>query len=82
MRRPKQNGRTFRGSNMLSEVYVRSAMGMPGSKAALEELMSRVLGDLLQEGIVTKIVDDLYCGRNSPGELLLNLKKVLRALRK
>ena len=82
MRRPKQNGRTFRGSNMLSEVYVRSAMGMPGSKAALEELMSRVLGDLLQEGIVTKIVDDLYCGRNSPGELLLNLKKVLQALRK
>ena len=82
MRRPKQNGRTFRGSNMLSEVYVRSAMGMPGSKAALEELMSRVLGDLLQEGIVTKIVDDLYCGRNSPSELLLNLKKVLQALRK
>ena len=82
MRRPKQNGRTFRGSNTLSEVYVRSAMGMPGSKAALEELMSRVLGDLLQEGIVTKIVDDLYCGRNSPGELLLNLKKVLQALRK
>ena len=82
MRRPKQNGRTFHGSNMLSEVYVRSAMGMPGSKAALEELMSRVLGDLLQEGIVTKIVDDLYCGRNSPGELLLNLKKVLQALRK
>ena len=82
MRRPKQNGRTFRGSNTLSEVYVRSVMGMPGSKAALEELMSRVLGDLLQEGIVTKIVDDLYCGRNSPSELLLNLKKVLQALRK
>ena len=82
MRRPKQNGRTFRGSNTLSEVYVRSAMGMPGSKAALEELMSRVLGDLLKEGIVTKIVDDRYCGRNSPSELLLNLKKVLQALRK
>ena len=82
MRRPKQNGRTFRGSNTLSEVYVRSAMGMPGSKAALEELMSRVLGDLLKEGVVAKIVDDLYCERNSPGELLLNLKKVLQALRK
>ena len=82
MRRPKQNSRIVRGSNTLSEVYVRSVMGMPGSKAALEELMSRVLGDLLKEGIVTKIVDDLYCGRNSPGELLLNLKKVLQALRK
>ena len=57
-------------------------MGMPGSKTALEELMSRVLGDLLKEGIETKIVDDLYCGRNSPGELLLNLKKFLQALRK
>ena len=31
-------------------VYARSAMGMPGSKTALEELMSRVLGDLLKEG--------------------------------
>ena len=31
-------------------VYTRSAMGMPGSEAALEELMCRVLGDFLQEG--------------------------------
>ena len=30
-------------------VYVRSAMGMPGSETALEELMCRVLGHLLQE---------------------------------
>ena len=27
--------------------YARSAMGMPGSETALEELMSQVLGDLL-----------------------------------
>ena len=51
-------------------VYARSAMGMPGSETALEELMSRVLGDLLKEGIVAKIADDLYCGGNSPSELL------------
>ena len=57
-------------------VYARSAMGMPGSETALEELMSRVLGDLLKEGIVAKIADDLYCGRNSPSELLSNWKKV------
>ena len=63
-------------------VYARSAMGMPGSETALEELMSRVLGDLLKEGIVTKIADDLYCGGNSPGELLSNWKKVLQALHK
>ena len=35
--------------------------GMPGSETALEELMCPVLGDLLEEGIVTKIADDLYC---------------------
>ena len=43
-------------------VYVRSAMGMPGSETALEELMCRVRGHLLHEGIVVKIADDLYCG--------------------
>ena len=58
-------------------VYARSAMGMPGSETALEELMSRVLGDLLEEGIVAKIADDLYCGGNSPEELLQNWTKVL-----
>ena len=63
-------------------VYARSAMGMPGSKTALDELMSRVLGDLLEEGIVAKITDDLYCGGNSPEELLQNWTKVLQALHK
>ena len=57
-------------------------MGMAGSKTALEELMSRVLGDLLKEGIVAKIADDLYCGGNSPSKLLSNWKKVLQALHK
>ena len=45
----------FRGER----VYARFAMGMPGSETALEELMSRALGDLLKDGIVTKIADDL-----------------------
>ncbi|CAB4001634.1 Retrovirus-related Pol poly from transposon opus [Paramuricea clavata] len=36
-------------------VYVRSAMGMPGSETALEELMCRVLGELLQAGAVAKL---------------------------
>ena len=63
-------------------VYARFAMGMPGSETAKEELMSRVLGDLLKEGIVAKIADDLYCGGNSPSELLSNWKKVLQALHK
>ena len=61
-------------------VCVRSAMGMPGSETALEELMCRVLGPLLQDGVVAKIADDLYCGGNTPLELLQNWKKVLQAL--
>ena len=64
------------------QVYARSAMGMPGSKMALEELMSQVLGDLLKEGIAAKITNDLYWDGNSLGELLLNWKKVLQALHK
>ena len=35
-------------------VYTRAAMGMPGSTEHLDELMSRVLGDLMEQGIVKK----------------------------
>ena len=63
-------------------VYTRSAMGMPGSETALEELMCRVLGELIQEGIVAKISDDLFCGGNTPAELLANWRRVLEALAK
>ena len=63
-------------------VYARSAMGIPGSETALEELMCRVLGDLLQAGIVAKIVGDLYCGGNSPDRLLRNWSFVLQVLHK
>ena len=45
-------------------IYTRCPMGMPGSETALEELICRVLGDLLQEGVVAKLADDLYCGGN------------------
>ena len=61
-------------------VYTRSAMGMPGSETALEELMCRVLGDCLEDGIVTKLADDLYCGGNTEVELLDNFNRVLLAL--
>ena len=61
-------------------VYTRSAMGMPGSETALEEMMCRVLGDLIQEGCVTKLADDLYCGGDSPDTLLSNWRRVLESL--
>ena len=40
----------------------------------------RVLGNLLEEGVVTKLADDLYCGGNTPTELLHNWKRVLQEL--
>lgn len=57
-------------------------MGMPGSETSLEELMCRVLGDLITEGSVIKIADNLYCGGNTPDELLDTWKQVLFALNK
>ena len=61
-------------------VYTRCAMGMPGSETALEELMCRVLGDLLVEGVVVKLADDMYCGADTPQALLQNWSRVLQAL--
>ena len=63
-------------------VYTRCAMGMPGSETVLEELMSRVLGDLIQEGHVAKVADDLYCGGNTVDELMKNWYCVLEALQR
>ena len=62
-----------------SRVYTRCAMGMPGSEAALEELLSRILGDLIAKGIVVKLADDLYCGGQTEEELLRNWAEVLKA---
>ncbi|CAB4013135.1 Retrovirus-related Pol poly from transposon opus, partial [Paramuricea clavata] len=57
-------------------------MGMPGSETALEELLCRILGDCLEDGIAAKLADDLYCGADSPEELLINWKRILDALQK
>ena len=61
-------------------VYTRSVMGLPGSEAALEEVMSRILGDLIQSGSVIKLVDDLYIGAQSVDELLKVWSQVLHRL--
>ena len=55
-------------------------MGMPGSETALEELMCRVLGNLLQEGSVAKMADDLHSGSNTIEDLATNWLNVLTAL--
>jgi hypothetical protein len=59
-------------------VYTRAAMGMPGSTEHLDELMSRVLGDLMQAQSVMKLADDLYIGGNTIAELLYNWECVLQ----
>ena len=59
-------------------VYTRSAMGMPGSSESLQELVSRVLGDYVQEGWLVTIHDDIYVGsEDSHDELLARWEKVL-----
>ena len=63
-------------------VYTRCVMGMPGSETALEEIMSRVLGDFIQRGFVTKIADDRYIGGDSEDELVSHWLLVLQALSK
>ena len=44
--------------------------------------MSWVLGELLEQGIVAKLADDIYCGANNPEDLLANWSKVLEAIGK
>ena len=41
-------------------------------RTCLEELMSRVLGDLIQEGCIAKIADDLYISGDTPEQVLFN----------
>jgi hypothetical protein len=61
-------------------VYTRCAMGLPGSETALEELMNRVVGDLIMEGHVAKVADDLYCGGDTPSDALEVWSRLLKAL--
>ena len=63
-------------------LYTRCAMGMPGSETALEELMSRVLGEFIVKGFVAKIADDLYVGGDTEDELFSHWQQVLQALAK
>ena len=52
-------------------VYARCAMGMPASETALEELRCRILGDLLEEGVVAKLTG------NTTTELQRNYRRLL-----
>ena len=54
-------------------------MGMPGSESALEELLARIVGDLITKGYICKIADDLYVGGQTDEELFNNWVEVLKA---
>lgn len=53
---------------------------MPTSETCLEGLMSCVLGELVQEGCVAKIANNLYVGGNSPEDVLHNWHCILTRL--
>ena len=50
-------------------VYTRAVMGLPGSESALEQLLCKILGDLMLQGSVAKLADDLYLGADTLEEL-------------
>ena len=62
-------------------VWLVAVMGCPGAEAYLDEVMSRVLGELITRGIVVKIADDLYVGANTISELYNNWREVLLKMR-
>ncbi len=59
-------------------VYTRAAMGMPEPTEHLDELMCRVLGDMMQSGTVVKLANDLYTGGNMMSELLHTWECILQ----
>ena len=61
-------------------VYRRSVMGLPGSEAALEELLSRIFGDLIRDGKMVKVADDLFMGAKDAEALSGIWREVLRRL--
>ena len=57
-------------------------MGMPGSSEWLDEMMSRVVGEMVMAGSVTKIADDLYVGGATVQELMNHWECLLALLQK
>ena len=51
-------------------------MGMLGSESALDELMAKILGDLIHKGIVLRRADDNYVDFDHIGELFSTWEKV------
>ena len=61
-------------------VYNRAPMGLRNMAEYLEEVVARVLGDFIREGIMTKISDDIIVGANSVEGLISNWDRILNSL--
>ena len=62
-------------------IYTRAVMGLPGSESALEQLLCKILGDLMTQGSVIKLADDLYIGGDTPQSLNITWRQVLHRLK-
>ena len=61
-------------------VYQRAVMGLPGSESTLENLLCRILADLMIEGSCIKLADDLYFGADTIEKLLSAWRRGLQLL--
>ena len=61
-------------------VYATAAMGLRNMAEYLEEVVSRVFGDMISEGVVDKVADDLLIGGDNIEELLRVWTRVLQRL--
>ena len=53
---------------------------MPGSECALDEIMARMFGDLIEKGLLRRVADDLYIGADNLVTLLETWAIVLTRL--
>ena len=58
-------------------VYNVGVMGLPGVEVALEELTCLVLGDMVKDGKLAKLADDIIVGGDTPEELHANFHEFL-----
>ena len=61
-------------------VIARSGQGLLGMAEEIEELTAKILKKELQDGICTKIVDDIYVGGDNQVEAALNYYRVIEKL--
>ena len=61
-------------------VYLVASQGLPGSSEWLEELLALLFGEMVRDGWVGKVADDLFVGGDTVDQLLLNWSLVLKIL--